>query len=315
MAQSPPNLTPGYLLKHSQDGWWPYLVGRGPSTEATAWCAIACREDSDAAAKSLGYLLSAQNKDGGWSTVAGSEPSDWSSGLALLAVQVLQKSLTASKNRPEELLKKAENSVKAGALHLLRSRADFLSEFSKVTMFILNGADFDYARGWCWSPDTFHWVEPTAYAVLALKMSPVAGDKRYKLALKEAQEYYLSKQCQSGGWNYGVPVSVGTKLPSQVVPTAWALIAMHDLNDAKLAKGVSLLADTNGVTVDTLQAQALCIMALKAHGIDTKDRITKLHEQFSKHEPSDQNFFVAGLCSIAGSMSSSDNPLLVNPRA
>jgi hypothetical protein len=309
-----PHLSPEFLSKQAPEGWWPYLPGREPSTEATAWCAIACRNKLDSAAKSLEYLVSIQNKDGGWSTRAGTEPSDWTTGLAMLAAQVLQNSLAAKQEKYSELISRSKKTVSDSAIYLLRTRADFITEFTRIAMLILQGPDFDYPRGWAWTPNTFNWIEPTSHAILAIKMSPLSADKPYQLAIKEANEYYLEKACRSGGWNYGVPVSVGAQLPSQPVPTAWALLALHGVSNPTINKGIELLSTLDDVTTKTLQAQALSILALNAHDVDVKEKAATLHEQFNSHDAFSQNFMIAGMCSIASNLPKDGNPLIVKSR-
>jgi hypothetical protein len=277
---------------------------------------MACRRNSQAAYDALNYLLSAQNADGGWATKAGAQPSDWTSGLALLAVQVLGKTLSSdSDQKTAALLNKCRQAVADGAIYLLRSRADFITEASRIGMFLINGTNFDYPRGWSWTPNTFNWVEPTAYAVLAIKMSPLISNNRYQIAIQEAHKYYIDKICSAGGWNYGAPLSVGTHLPPQIVPTAMALMAMNDVSDPRLAKSISYLNETNDVTTSTLHAQALSILALHAHRIDVKERVKHLQEQFALHQPVAQNLLIAGMCSVAIDLPSHGNPLIAGSSA
>ncbi len=87
-----------YIRKNQKDGLWPYVSGCRSATEASAWCAIALRDDATVRAAALQGLLDARNQDGGWST----EPhlsgrSDWTSGPALLSLRILGEKVPASK--------------------------------------------------------------------------------------------------------------------------------------------------------------------------------------------------------------------------
>src|ERR1700722_509747 len=78
-----------YLVAQRQEGWWPYFPGKAASHEATAWCAIALKDDLLTAQKTIPYLLANQNNDGGWSTAPNLLPSDWVSGPVVLALRTL----------------------------------------------------------------------------------------------------------------------------------------------------------------------------------------------------------------------------------
>ncbi len=86
----------------------------------------------------------------------------------------------------------------------------------------------DSYRGWGWTPRTSSWVEPTAFALLALQESrvqqfPAAASERRKLAVA----LLYDRMCPDGGWNCGNPRVYGVAGQPLVLPTAWALIALH----------------------------------------------------------------------------------------
>ncbi|GMU84173.1 MAG: hypothetical protein AMXMBFR47_40430 [Planctomycetota bacterium] len=53
--------------------------------------------------------------------------------------------------------------------------------------------------GWAWVDGTHSWVEPTAYAMLALRAAGHAAQPRFD----EAQRLIVDRAIPSGGWNYG----------------------------------------------------------------------------------------------------------------
>lgn len=78
-------------------------------------------------------------------------------------------------------------------------------------------------RGWGWTSLTFGWVEPTARAVLALKLGrPDAKEIADGIAVLEDRE------CTGGGWNYGNPEVLGRTLEPFLQTTAAGLMAVHD---------------------------------------------------------------------------------------
>src|SRR5699024_403026 len=52
-------------------------------------------------------------------------------------------------------------------------------------------------RGWSWIDNTFSWVEPTSYALLALKAHGIGTHSR----VQEAERLLLDRVCADGGWN------------------------------------------------------------------------------------------------------------------
>ena len=54
-------------------------------------------------------------------------------------------------------------------------------------------------KGWPWIADTHSWAEPTALAMMALKIAGYGGHQR----VKEATRLLLDRQLPQGGWNYG----------------------------------------------------------------------------------------------------------------
>jgi len=93
--------------------------------------------------------------------------------------------------------------------------------------------------GWSWISDTFSWVEPTSYAVFALKL--VGQGKHARV--KEAETLLFDRMCQPGGWNFGNPVVLGRQIEPSLPETAIALFALQDLPEAAEAieKGLSVL--------------------------------------------------------------------------
>jgi hypothetical protein len=83
-------------------------------------------------------------------------------------------------------------------------------------------------RGWSWVDGTFSWVEPTSYALLALK---AAGIRKHDRIL-EAERLLCDRVCSDGGWNYGNPQVRNIDLPSMAPTTALAAMALQGFPSA-----------------------------------------------------------------------------------
>jgi hypothetical protein len=80
-------------------------------------------------------------------------------------------------------------------------------------------------RGWPWIGNTHSWVEPTALAVLALKIAGHAENDR----VKDGLELLMDRQLRHGGWNYGNTTVFGKELLPMPDSTAIALSALEGL--------------------------------------------------------------------------------------
>ncbi len=114
--------------------------GRENATEASAWCAIALRDDSEVAARALPALVAAANKDGGWSTEKGAGSSDWTSRSALLALRVLAEQGAQSPSTSRAIKKAFE--------HMFDSRTEFYGSLARLLLLTIKGKQgLEYARG------------------------------------------------------------------------------------------------------------------------------------------------------------------------
>jgi hypothetical protein len=85
-------------------------------------------------------------------------------------------------------------------------------------------------QGWSWLEATFSWVEPTAWAVLALEKAIPAGmvaEDVGRTRIAEAQRVLIDRCCRDGGWNYGNANVLGQDLFPHVPTTAVALLALQ----------------------------------------------------------------------------------------
>jgi len=83
--------------------------------------------------------------------------------------------------------------------------------------------------GWPWAPETFGWVEPTAWALLALD---AVGQGDHPRA-REGRALLLDRAIPDSGWNYGNRTVYAANLLPFLDTTALALLALagHVPND------------------------------------------------------------------------------------
>jgi len=194
------------------------------------------------------FLVKSELAEGGWgyrsdSTEAYPEPTCYSL-LALKDTPFPQeKSLTwATKlvNEDGQLILPGDDSPNWGTSHLIitLTRLNSLAEKKEASINWLLAWESQYTEskvedieldstliGWPWISDTFSWVQPTAYAVLALKLSGLRTHPR----VLEAEKLLFDRTCPGGGWNFGNPVILGRPVDPSLVETAITLLALQDL--------------------------------------------------------------------------------------
>jgi uncharacterized protein (DUF362 family) len=77
--------------------------------------------------------------------------------------------------------------------------------------------------GWPWAENTFSWVEPTAWACLALRRSGLGDHPR----VAEGERLLLDRALEPGGVNYGNRRIFGVSLEAVPGPTALMLLALQ----------------------------------------------------------------------------------------
>jgi hypothetical protein len=79
-------------------------------------------------------------------------------------------------------------------------------------------------KGWPWIAGTHSWAEPTALAMLALKIAGYGGHQR----VQEATRLLLDRQLPHGGWNYGNAMVFEQELRPMPLSTGLVLNALKD---------------------------------------------------------------------------------------
>lgn len=294
-------------IREVQDGtgFWSYKRGQGPSAEATAWCTLAMalneREaEKGAAAKGAAFMVASQDrKNGGWSTAPDTGFTDWATGPCLLSLRCLDK-----RGLGDRTVRRA---VDRGLLYLADSRVEFFPVVARLLMLIGGGRkDLEYARGWPWDPDCYHWVEPTSYHLMALKIPGLPPADLYIKIVRFANQFLLENACVQGGWNHGNHISLGAELPPYRLTTAEALLALQEIPDhPKVVRAITVLQSYEDEDSSPLSL-ALSCLALDAYGKPREKELSYLLDRQKDDGSFSINNMVNGLVLLA---LSGENPL------
>lgn len=213
-----------FLTKsQNSDGGWGAVPRKRSQTEATSLAILGLNSVGDNALtpcvdKGLHWLTEYQNKDGSWPVTAQVAESSWSTSLAIVTLVTLTVQLPHALRGARWLL--AQKGQTLGWRESLRYR------WAPQTMVNFLNPDL---QGWSWVPSSFSWVEPTAYALIALKkIKPHFDDRHMRGRIRQGELLLYDRTCEGGGWNYGNKLVLGEKLPPYPDTTAIALIALQD---------------------------------------------------------------------------------------
>jgi hypothetical protein len=133
--------------------------------------------------------------------------------------------------------------------------------------------------GWSWISNTFSWVEPTCYSLLALKKAGIRQHDR----ITQAEAMLRDRVCVGGGWNVGNPVVWDQALEAFLPHTALVLLALQDNPaDSDIEQGLALLRNEENETYSTLSL-ALMVLCLQQYGQNSD----KLVEQLLRRQLAD----------------------------
>jgi len=154
--------------------------------------------------------------------------------------------------------------------------------------------------GWSWIDRTFSWVEPTSWALLALKQCRARDiiirdiDRR----IRDGEGMLVKRMCAAGGWNYGDSPTFGKDLPAYVPTTAIALLALQDRGDEPFVQQSLDYLEHHAENHPSSRALALSVMALKHHGRVATAVEEKLRRWLDRHPTSDAASIGMALCAL-----------------
>ena len=237
--------------RRNPDGGWGYRPGRPSRLEPTSWALLARQQTA-------GTLDTAVFDR--WKMQDGllTEGPSGAVNLAFTGIAALAW-LGLSQGRPGHRLE--------AMLTTLRETHGVRLPASKETL------QDNQLQGWAWVPDTFSWVEPTAWCLLAMKRWRASGAavKETHIRIGEGEALLLDRALPTGGWNYGNPLVYGKVLQPFVPTTALALLALHDQPRAtQVAGGLGWLS-AHRLSELSASALAWAAIGLRAFGVDVTD--------------------------------------------
>jgi hypothetical protein len=199
----------------NQDGGWGYFAGKESWLEPTAYAAMALLGEpaSDRAWK---LLSSWQLQDGSWKPSEKVGISSWGTSLCVTLAIARNDWGTQTRQGVDWLV--GSSGAESRWVNVIASKVGILNAGHNVRL-----------KAWPWKPDNAGWAEPTAHALVALKRASTkwpTSELSERVQSGEAQ--LMDVRCRDGGWNYGVPATVGGILPAYPETTALALLGLQD---------------------------------------------------------------------------------------
>jgi hypothetical protein len=216
------------LTAQNPDGGWGACQGKRSNTEATAFAHLALRTIRDRSLtasidRGLNWLIKRQNHDGSWPLTDQLNPGSWTTALVVLSLAHVEMHQQQALRGANWLL--SQEGRDPGWLNSL------LYRWAPHMLATHLNPDL---KGWPWTANAFSWVEPTAYALIALKkLRPHFQSTRAEDRIRQGELLLYDRMCKGGGWNYGNSVVLGEELPPYPDTTAIALIALQDRQTAE----------------------------------------------------------------------------------
>lgn len=135
-------------------------------------------------------------------------------------------------------------------------------------------------QGWSWVADTFSWVEPTAWALIALaQWRRRHADGVDTSRIEEGERLLLDRVCREGGWNYGNSNMLGADLHPHVPTTALGLLALQPRRDEEPVRRSLAWLEAHATSERSGMTLSLACLALRAYGRSDVDVRAALEAQ------------------------------------
>jgi hypothetical protein len=240
----------------SSGGWATNTRSKQAALEPSCLAALVLRLRPDVARSAREFLLRIQNANGSWPSFDGDDrDGSWVTSLAAIALRDYVPGILARLRGVHWLLKFAGK----------ESHWFWKWKFRTTDRHVRFDPD---KYGWPWFPDTFSWVVPTSFAILALnQISCTCGDfgqaaSRVNLGI----EMLLDRVCPPGGWNAGNGIVYGAPLSPHIDDTAIALLALSRAKTDPLVQSGLVWLERAVQGLGSPWSLAWAVLALAAHG-------------------------------------------------
>src|SRR5262245_58565702 len=175
-------------------------------------------------AKGRAFTASCRQPDGGYPLAKGRAEALWSTSLVLFTDGALGA-------KPDEL------AATAGFLLHSQGKTPPTPAYDELKVVDAKHDINLKLVGWAWAENNFSWVEPTAWACLALRKYGLAGDAK----VQEGLTLLLDRAMDTGGVNYGNRRILDKILEPIPGPTALMLLAVQGREHPRIAAAVQYL--------------------------------------------------------------------------
>ena len=274
--------TADILAKLAAASEWSYHPGELTATEPAAFAALAllAHEQRAKAQRPLQWLSDHQNADGSLGISAEQDAPGWPTSLAILAWSHADSLGETKFHRPQ--INRAVEWLLGASGNPLKQGPDLGHDTTLV--------------GWPWVLGTHSWLEPSAFAVSALKAAGHAEHPR----TREAVRLVIDRLLPNGGANYGNISVLGQTLRPLVQISGMALAAIADEADrtGKIKRTVEYLrAELTDQT--TAASLAFALIGLGAYGATPESADAWLSAAASRTFKRDASSYKLALLALA----------------
>jgi uncharacterized protein (DUF362 family) len=200
----------------SPDGGWGYVGGQTAHIEPTCLALLALRPAAEqfAAAIDKGrqFLVRCRQGDGSYRLGRGRDAAVWGTAMALFVESTYRKTELPS------LLEMQSAAFLIGLEGRVIKADPEVADMIDIDMGLV---------GWPWAEGTFSWVEPTAWACMALAALGQGDHPR----VQQGRKLLLDRAFNGGGVNYGNRMILGRTTEPIPGPTALMLLALREKRD------------------------------------------------------------------------------------
>ncbi len=269
----------------NHDGSWGYYQQSPGFIEPTVYALLSLyKKDDESFKRGLRWLLNQQNENGSFVNI--DINSTWPSFWVYFLMSVINEEAI-----PESIL------IMKWIISHRGKGAAFSQDLSNKDLLSL---------GWPWYKNTTSWVEPTSYALIALKHRATTDSRTIKI-IKNAEQFILARACNEGGWNAGNSMLFDTHLSSYPTSTAFALLSLQDHQENSIV--LEGLYSFLGFLKQTISPYllGLGVIILYCFNEDYSDVLRKLYK-YGEYTSWDSNYIPSLALALISSCVENFNP-------